>query len=109
MAFGLLNRKTMDVNVIRDRAPLFVTLDDGKVRNAYTIKILNMAGTKRTVEVGIEGITNGVLTSDDSKVINNKLIAVSYTHLDVYKRQWHGRGARPWRKCARRINNTWFR
>lgn len=74
MAFGLLNRKTMDVNVIRDRAPLFVTLDDGKVRNAYTIKILNMAGTKRTVEVGIEGITNGVLTSDDSKVINNKLI-----------------------------------
>jgi cytochrome c oxidase accessory protein FixG len=74
MAFGLLSRRTMDVNVIRDRAPLFVTLDDGRVRNAYTIKVLNMAGQKRTVEIAIDGIVNGEMTSDDGKIIGNKFI-----------------------------------
>ncbi|MGG5809197.1 cytochrome c oxidase accessory protein CcoG [Falsiroseomonas sp. CW058] len=34
-------RQTVTLSVIRDRAPLFVTLSDGGVRNAYTLKIAN--------------------------------------------------------------------
>jgi cytochrome c oxidase accessory protein FixG len=36
-----LMRSTLDVTVLRDRAPLFVRLSDGSVRNAYTVKIVN--------------------------------------------------------------------
>ncbi len=41
MAVAFLMRSTLDVTVLRDRAPLFVRLADGGIRNAYTIKIVN--------------------------------------------------------------------
>lgn len=74
MLIGLLSRKTMDVNVIRDRAPLFVTLDDGKVRNAYTIKVLNMAGQKRVVEISVQGVIDGKMETEAGKIVDNKLV-----------------------------------
>jgi cytochrome c oxidase accessory protein FixG len=36
-----LMRQTVTLSVLRDRAPLFVTLSDGSLRNAYTLKIAN--------------------------------------------------------------------
>ncbi len=36
-----LLRQTVTLSVLRDRAPLFVTLSDGGIRNAYTLKIAN--------------------------------------------------------------------
>jgi cytochrome c oxidase accessory protein FixG len=41
MLAGLLTRTTLEINVLRDRAPLFVTLSGGDIRNGYTLKILN--------------------------------------------------------------------
>ena len=41
MLGALLLRETVTLSVLRDRAPLFVTLSDGAVRNAYTLKIAN--------------------------------------------------------------------
>ena len=41
MLGAFLMRSTLNVTVLRDRAPLFVRLSDGAVRNAYTIKIVN--------------------------------------------------------------------
>ena len=41
MLGAFMMRSTLDVTVLRDRAPLFVRLSDGSVRNAYTIKIVN--------------------------------------------------------------------
>lgn len=41
MLGAFLMRSTLDVTVLRDRAPLFVSLSDGSVRNAYTVKIVN--------------------------------------------------------------------
>ena len=74
MAFGLLTRSTMEVNVIRDRAPLFVQLSDGSVRNVYTVKVINKAGQERKLAVSIEGVKGGKLHADDGQVVNNKLI-----------------------------------
>ncbi|WP_240006948.1 cytochrome c oxidase accessory protein CcoG [Pseudaquidulcibacter saccharophilus] len=72
--YGLLTRHTMGVNVIRDRAPLFVTLSDGSVRNAYTLKILNMSGADRNVAVSIEGVTDGHLEAETGKIENNEVL-----------------------------------
>ncbi|MEH6403065.1 MAG: cytochrome c oxidase accessory protein CcoG [Sneathiella sp.] len=58
MLFTLLNRSALDVNVIRDRNPLFVTLSDGQVRNGYTVKILNKIHETRRYQVTVEGLNN---------------------------------------------------
>lgn len=61
MALGLANRATEHVSIIRDRAPIFVMLSDGRVRNAYTLKISNMQRLDKTYELTITGIPGAVL------------------------------------------------
>ncbi|AWK87279.1 cytochrome c oxidase accessory protein CcoG [Azospirillum thermophilum] len=56
MATALVLRPTLDVSVLRDRAPLFVTLSGGDVQNAYTVKILNKTHGNRSYEVTVEGL-----------------------------------------------------
>jgi cytochrome c oxidase accessory protein FixG len=61
MAFGLVNRASMDVTVLRDRAPLFVTLSDGRIRNGYTFKVVNMERRAKTHTLRAEGIEGATL------------------------------------------------
>ncbi len=53
----LAMRQTLDVNVIPDRNPLFVTLSDGSIRNGYLVKILNMRGAPRNFTIGTVGLS----------------------------------------------------
>jgi cytochrome c oxidase accessory protein FixG len=41
VSFGLVHRSTTNFSAIHDRAPLFVRLKDGNIRNAYTLKLAN--------------------------------------------------------------------
>ena len=61
MAFSLSNRTTVEVTVLRDRAPLFVTLSDGRIRNGYTFKIINMEHREMTHTLSTEGVEGAVL------------------------------------------------
>ena len=61
MAFGWVNRSELDVNVLRDRNPLFVRLSDGGIRNGYTLKILNKRHQTRTFSLAIEGLDGAKL------------------------------------------------
>jgi len=56
MLFGLTTRADLDVNVLRDRNPLFVTLSDGSIRNGYTLKILNKVHADRRFDLALEGL-----------------------------------------------------
>lgn len=56
MLFALLGRSTLDLNVVRDRQPNFVTLSDGSVQNGYTIKVMNMATRERTLQLSAIGL-----------------------------------------------------
>jgi cytochrome c oxidase accessory protein FixG len=49
-----LLRQEITLAVLRDRAPLFVALSDGGVRNGYTIKIANKARTKEELTLVLE-------------------------------------------------------
>ena len=62
MVVSLMLRPTLDVSVLRDRAPLFVTLSNGDVQNAYTVKILNKTHTARDYRVTVEGLGNAELS-----------------------------------------------
>jgi cytochrome c oxidase accessory protein FixG len=54
---GIANRSTMDLDVLRDRNPDFVTLSDGSVRNGYTLKLMNRSGAARDFRLSLSGIT----------------------------------------------------
>ncbi|MBT5013671.1 MAG: cytochrome c oxidase accessory protein CcoG [Rhodospirillaceae bacterium] len=61
MAFTMGTRKTTEINIQRDRSPLFVTLSDGSVRNGYTFKILNMVREDRSFVLGTQGVEGAII------------------------------------------------
>ena len=62
MLWSLAFRASLDINVLHDRNPLFVTLSDGSIRNGYTLKILNKTLESRTYLLSVEGLTAPRLT-----------------------------------------------
>ena len=86
MLVTLLNRTQLDVNVVPDRNPLYVTLSDGAIRNGYTVKILNKRQEERTFRLTVENLPGASMemvgeqgqkgTSFDIRVAPDKLKAV---------------------------------
>jgi cytochrome c oxidase accessory protein FixG len=56
MLTALMLRSDVDLNVIRDRNPLYVLLSDGSIRNGYTIKILNKRYGDARFAITVEGL-----------------------------------------------------
>ncbi|WP_192180390.1 cytochrome c oxidase accessory protein CcoG [Mesorhizobium amorphae] len=56
LLYSLLARERLEVNVLHDRNPQFVTLSDGSIRNGYTVKLLNMVPEPRTIVVTMQGL-----------------------------------------------------
>ncbi len=55
MLAGLLSRRTIALDVIRDRNPTFVRLSTGEIRNGYTLKIMNRSNAPAAYRVEFEG------------------------------------------------------
>jgi cytochrome c oxidase accessory protein FixG len=49
--YGLSSMSAMELNVLHERAPLFVRLSDGSIQNRYTLKVLNKANEDLTVTI----------------------------------------------------------
>ena len=62
MFAGWINRSELEVNVLRDRNPLFVRLSDGGIRNGYTVKILNKKHEARDFRLSVAGVTNSKIS-----------------------------------------------
>ncbi len=61
MLFTLLTRSDLDVSILRDRNPLFVTLSDGSIRNGYTVKIINKQHAERHFTLAVEGLPGATI------------------------------------------------
>lgn len=61
MVAGLVFRPQLDISVLRDRAPLFVTLSDGDIRNGYTFKISNMTRYAKDYSLRLDGVAGATL------------------------------------------------
>ncbi len=61
LLIALTARASVDVNVLHDRNPLFVTLSDGGIRNGYTIKILNKSREPGRYELTLAGLDDATL------------------------------------------------
>ena len=56
LAYLLATKATGAIAVLHDRDPLAVTLSDGAVRNAYTVKLLNKAQVAHHYTLAVQGI-----------------------------------------------------
>jgi polyferredoxin len=55
-------RSDLDISVLHDRSPMFVTLSDGALRNGYTVHALNKQHAPRQLTLSVEGLPGAVLT-----------------------------------------------
>ena len=56
MVWGLSTRSTLDLHALRDRNPTFVRLQDGAIRNSYTLKIANRSFQPMRLQVRFAGV-----------------------------------------------------
>lgn len=83
MLYGLMSRAPLELHVLQNRNPLFVTLSDGSVRNGYTIKILNKTHEDRHYAVdvaGAEGLRFEILGAEPIDPYNVPVFADSVGH-----------------------------
>ncbi len=55
MLFQLATRATLSVSMLHDRNPMFVTLRDGSIRNAYLVRIANKRPEARPISLTVAG------------------------------------------------------
>ena len=58
-------RSSVGLSVLHDRAPLFVRLPDGDLRNGYTVKIVNKGPNIALFELRTEGLNAASLAEAD--------------------------------------------
>ncbi len=56
IVFGYAAKSTYEFSVLKDRSPPFIRLSDGRVRNGYTLKLVNKSTTAQEVDVSVEGL-----------------------------------------------------
>jgi polyferredoxin len=56
--FSLMNKTELNITIIKERAPYFTLTPDGKIRNAYTLKLQNKSISKKEYLLSIEGLYN---------------------------------------------------
>ena len=61
MGTGLAMRSLLEVSVQHERAPLFVRLHDGSLRNAYTLKLVNKYDYDVNFTITVDGPPKGTL------------------------------------------------
>ncbi|MEM8750534.1 MAG: cytochrome c oxidase accessory protein CcoG [Pseudomonadota bacterium] len=83
----LAMRQTLEVNILHDRNPLFVTLSDGSIRNGYEVKILNMRAETRQFWVQTSGLPGAVmkLASSQNRPTESLFIEVAPDRLRSVK------------------------
>ncbi len=87
LLYLLLNRSLLEINVIHDRSPLFVTMSDGSIRNGYNIKILNKTHDDKSYSLKVEGIDLSDITIQGAGETSSKelnVFANSVGHFRVF-------------------------
>lgn len=76
MVFVLLTRGHLDLTVIHDRAPLFVRLSDGSVRNGYSLKLASKTLEERELTLSLDGPADALMWTPESNT-HGRTLSVS--------------------------------
>lgn len=88
MVVVFINRSELDINVLRDRNPIYTQLQDGSIQNAFEFKILNKARTGRAMYLEIsapEGATMKVVGSKDTSFSKTQVFNVRSDTLSSFR------------------------
>jgi cytochrome c oxidase accessory protein FixG len=76
MAWGFATRSTLDLHVLQDRDPMFVRLQDGSVRDGYTLKVSNRSFEPKTLQVSFVGVPGAVLRTPGAAASAGELAVI---------------------------------
>jgi polyferredoxin len=62
MGTAMATRARVGLEVLHDRAPLFVKLRDGSIRNGYTVKIANKTQVPAAFVLSLGGLPEGAMS-----------------------------------------------
>jgi cytochrome c oxidase accessory protein FixG len=85
MLYTLISRPNLDINVLRDRNPVFVKLADGGVRNGYTLKVLNKLHEERRLDLSIAGLSGARLKIVGQKETEDQHLTVPPDRLRSFR------------------------
>lgn len=57
-------RSMLELNLLHERSPLFVTLADGSTRNDYTVKVINRERRERDLRLSLSGLDGATADRD---------------------------------------------
>lgn len=69
VGFLVFTRAPLDMNVLHDRHPLYRVLDDGRLENGYTLKIMNRDTEDRQYTVEVAGLPDMTLQTDPAEIV----------------------------------------
>lgn len=103
--YGMSSLDAIDLKVLHERSPLFVTLTDGSIQNKYTLKLLNKMPESLSVKISATGPDGLVLVgADDPVSIHPGGVTSSFVFVKVPRRnltreqeplQFHAQATRP--------------
>jgi len=73
MGWGLTHRADVSFDVLHDRNPVFVRLQDGSVRDGFTLKIDNRTFVRRHFSVSLRGLSEFTLKAPGSAPVHGAL------------------------------------
>lgn len=85
--YGMSSLDAIDLKVLHERAPLFVTLKDGSIQNKYTLKMLNKMPDEMDVTISASGPDGMQLIGADEPVrIHNGGVTPTIVFVKVPKK-----------------------
>ncbi|MBD3668567.1 MAG: cytochrome c oxidase accessory protein CcoG, partial [Kangiella sp.] len=76
MFASLATRGAMDLNILRDRNPLFVQLSDGSIRNGYTVKIINKLHEEQLFSISVKGLEGATFLRQGAEPVESLTVPV---------------------------------
>lgn len=84
MLKSLILKPKLEINVIADRNPIFVTLSDGSIRNGYTVKIMNKTHQNKSFYLKSNSPKEAILKLQNGNLSDLKVAADSVGSFKVY-------------------------
>jgi cytochrome c oxidase accessory protein FixG len=82
--YGLASLDAIELKVLHERAPLYVTLSDGSIQNKYTLKVLNKMTENIPVRISATGPKGmELIGADDPVVARNGFVSAATVFVKV--------------------------
>jgi len=67
--FAVGSRQLIELDVLRDRNALYRTLEDGRIENVYTIRVINKDGAAHELQLAVDGLPEGAELEADTDAL----------------------------------------